>query len=331
MRRWSALIAVVLGFACGYGYTHYRAAPLPGSTGNTTTVAGDDAERNAARTSAAARAPRRGTDVDAAAHPLRARAAALPSPARPPVAASWSPLLDSLRERAENGDAAAANEWLQRDGRCFAMMPLTPDAGAALPTPGFLRAAFGERSRLASLDPDVLAAATSGDEAERRQKLGAAQQRLLDECRGYVPQAPQLRYALAEIAARLGSDKDFWRFIDEPPFAPGYSRDTEQALDWARRAPALVYERAVGGDAEAAFALGVAYAIDRARELDGDRSHGLLAAAITNDPLQAYRWLSLYLRSQPDPDQANRARALLNRMGTELSEEQRAEAEYWTP
>jgi len=177
----------------------------------------------------------------------------------------------------------------------------------------------------------VLAAATTEDEAERRQRLAAAQQRLLDECRGYAPQPPQLRYALAEIAARVGSDKDFWRFIDEPPFAPGYSRDTEQALDWARRAPALVYERAVGGDAEAAYALGVAYAIDRSRELDADRSHGLLAAAIANDPLQAYRWLSVYLRGQPDPDQASRARALLNRIGTELSAEQRAEAEHWSP
>lgn len=331
MRRWSALLAVVLGLACGYGYTRYRATPPTDAARDTPSVTADGAEDDAARTSAASRAPRRGTDPDAAAHPLRARAAALPPPARPPAAASWSPLLDSLRERAENGDAAAANEWLQRDARCFAMMPLAADAGAALPTPGFLRAAFGSRSRLASLDPDVLAATASDDEAERRRRLGAAQQRLLDECRGYVPQPPQLRYALAEIAARLGSDKDFWRFIDEPPFAPGYSRDTEQALDWARRAPALVYERAVGGDAEAAYALGVAYAIDRSRELDDDRSHGLLAAAISNDPLQAYRWLSVYLRGQPDPEQANRARALLNRIGAELSAEQRAEAEHWSP
>lgn len=329
MRRWPALIAAVLGLACGYGYTRYREPPPADPANGTAAVAAADA--SAARTSAASRTPRRSADPNAAAHPLRARAAGLPPPARPPVAASWSPLLDSLRERAENGDVAAAKEWLQRDARCFAMMPLTPDAGASLPTPGFLRATFGSRSRLAALDPDVLAAATSGDEAERRRRLGAAQQRLLEECRGYAPQPPQLRYALAEIAARLGSDKDFWRFIDEPPFSPGYSRDTEQALDWARRAPALVYERAVGGDAEAAYALGVAYAIDRSRELDAVGSHGLLAAAIQNDPLQAYRWLSVFLRSQPDPEQANRARALLNRMSTELSAEQRAAAERWSP
>ncbi|WP_257387025.1 hypothetical protein, partial [Tahibacter caeni] len=258
--------------------------------------------------------------------------AGLPPPARPAAQASWSPLLDSLRERAENGDAAAANEWLQRDARCFAMMPLTPDAGAVLPTPGFVRASLGGRSRLSALDPDVLSAAAIDDEAERRTRLGAVQQRLLDECRGYVPQSQQVRYALGEIAARLGSDKDFWRFIDDPPFAPGYSRDVEQALDWARRAPGMVYERAVGGDAEAAYALGVAYAIDRSREFGAEGSHGLLAAAIDNDPLQAYRWLSVYLRSQQsDPEQANRARALLNRLGADLSADQRAEAERWVP
>ena len=52
--------------------------------------------------------------------------------------------------------------------------------------------------------------------------------------------------------------------------------------------------------------LGLAYAIDNGRELDGNgRSRQLLAAAVTNDPLQAYRWLSVYLRSNPDDDRAD--------------------------
>lgn len=329
MRRLPALIAAALGLACGYGITRHQAAAPP--TPPPSAASADAAA--VPRTDAAARAPRSvRTPSTGAEHPLLARAASLATPALPPTKPGWSAELDELRRRAEQGDAAAASEWLQRDARCFAMMPLTPpDASATLPTPGFMRAAMRGRSRLPSLDADVSSAAAIEDEAQRRAALAGAQQRLLDECRGYVPEPPQVRYALGEIAARLGNDKDFWRFINDPPFAPGYSRDTEQAIDWARRAPAMVYERALRGDAEAALALGVSYAVDRPRELDGGGDLRLLPAAIPNDPLQAYRWLSVFLRGNPGSDQAAMARALLNRVGADLSAAQRAEAERWSP
>lgn len=329
MRRLPALIAAVLGLACGYGYTRYLspAATPPLDTGTTETAkAAPRAETPARVPRSSVRAPLSGKE-----HPLLARAASLGLPAMPPAHKGWSSELDELRRRAEQGDAAAANEWLERDSRCFAMMPLTPDAGATLPTAGFVRASMRGRSRLPSLDGDTLNASRIEDETQRTSALAAAQQRLLDECRGYVPEPPQVRYALGEIAARFGTDKDFWRFINEPPFAAGYSRDTEQAVDWARRAPAMVYERAVGGDAEAAFVLGVSYAIDRPRELDGDNDVRLLPATIPNDPLQAYRWLSVYLRGNPDGDHAMLARALMNRIAADLSAQQRAEAERWSP
>lgn len=335
MRMAYALAAMLLGATCGYAVTRQAGTRAPQIIAPATTVA--DATTPAAqappseRARRLPRAPRRSSTA-ATDNLLLARSAALPPPPLPAQKKSWSPLLDSLRERAENGDAGAAAEWLQRDARCFSMMPLTPEAGSSLPTPGFLRAATRGRSRLASLDAGVAAAAAIEDQEQRRSQLGAVQQRLLDECSGYVPQPPQVRYALAEIAARLGSDKDFWRFIDDPPLAPGYSRDVEQAIDWVRRAPGMVYERAAGGDAEAAYALGLAYAIDSGRELDGNgRSRLLLAAAVTNDPLQAYRWLSVYLRSNPGDGRADTARAVLNRIGAELSAEQRAEAGRWAP
>lgn len=331
MRMAYALAAVLLGATCGYALTRQAETRAPQVVAPAAPAA-ESSTTPASPGERARRLPRAPRSAAAADNPLLARSAALPPPPLPAQKSSWSPLLDSLRERAENGDAAAAAEWLQRDARCFSMMPLTPEAGGSLPTPGFVRATTRGRSRLASLDTDVAAAAAIEDQEQRRSQLGAVQQRLLDECRGYVPQPPQVRYALAEIAARLGSDKDFWRFIDDPPLAPGYSRDVEQAIDWARRAPGMVYERAAGGDADAAYALGLAYAIDSGRELDGNgRSRQLLAAAITNDPLQAYRWLSVYLRSDPGDERADTARAVLNRIGAELSAEQRAEAEHWSP
>lgn len=331
MRMAYALAAALLGATCGYAVTR-QAETRASQVAATVAPPAEAMTAPAPPSESARRLPRSPRSATAAHHPLLARSTALPPPPLPAQTSSWSPLLDSLRERAENGDAAAAAEWLQRDARCFSMMPLTPEAGSSLPTPGFLRATTRGRSRLASLDTDVAAAATIEDQEQRRSQLGAVQQRLLDECRGYVPQPPQVRYALAEIAARLGSDKDFWRFIDDPPLAPGYSRDVEQAIDWAQRAPGMVYERAAGGDADAAYALGLAYAIDSGRELDGNgRSRQLLAAAITNDPLQAYRWLSVYLRSNPGDDRADTARAVLNRIGAELSADQRAEAERWSP
>ncbi|MBL8297165.1 MAG: hypothetical protein JNN30_02350 [Rhodanobacteraceae bacterium] len=337
MHRLSALIAAALGLACGYGFTRYQAAlppaaplTIPGAAATadpaTDSGTGTDSRLPGTRTVRGVRnAPARPE------HPLLAHAATL-APLTLPAARPGGPAeLDALRRRAEQGDAAAAREWLQRDARCYTMLRLTPEAGARLPTPGFQRAALRGRSRLPALAPEVVAAAAIQDEAQRRNALAAAQQSLLDECRDYVPEPPQVRYALGEIAARLGNDEDFWRFINDPPFTASQSRDTQQAVDWARRAPAMVYARALSGDAQAALALGLSYAIDRPGEIDGSRVPRQLPAAIANDPLQAYRWLSVFLRSNPDADQAAMARALLNRVGAELDPAQRTEAERWSP
>lgn len=333
MRRFAyALTAVLLGFACGYGFTRPAAVPDEAVAAGTVTSSAAPPEAPVAST----RAPRlpRATSGDAntvAGIPALQRSAALTPPPRPLDAPSWSSELDALRQRAEAGDGAAASEWLRRDGRCYAMLSLQPESGATLPTQSFMRAVV-RRGRLSAYDDQVAAAVQIADAEQRRVRLGLEQQRLVEECRGYVPQPPSLRYALGEIAARLGSDKDFWRFIAEPPLAPGYSRDIEQAVDWARRAPGLVYQRAAAGDAEAAYALGLAYAVDGPRDIEEDMNpSALLAAAVGNDAFEAYRWLSVYLRANPDGGYAEAARALITRLAAELTPEQRASAAEWRP
>ncbi|TDR46658.1 hypothetical protein DFR29_103194 [Tahibacter aquaticus] len=330
MRALPAAIAVLLGLACGYAYTRYTA---PGDRGQAATGASDSPAGNASADSAT-RTPRRGPrTIASAASDSAARLRELPQPPLPPATASWSPLQDSLRRRAEAGDAAAAAEWLQRDSRCYSMNAISlRDDSTELPTRNFVQAVSSASPRFQSLDPGLPELAAIADEDERRKALGSLQQRLRDECRDYAPQPPSVRYALAEMAARLGSDKDFWRFINEPPLVANYSRDVEQAIDWARRAPLMVQERARSGDADAAYALGLAYAIDNAREMPDLRlPPQYLAAAIGNDPLQAYRWLNLYLRGNADPDRAAVAQQLIARVGAQLSAEQRAQAQQWSP
>lgn len=319
MRALAAALALLLGAALGYVLT----PPAPA-----TPAAAPDA---AVATEAAAarrplpRVPRSGPV--AAAAPLALRD--LPRPPLPSAQPSWSPLQQSLRQRAEAGDAAAATEWQQRDSRCYGMLMFTPrGADPTLPTRNLQMAVENRAPRAMKLDPQFAAIADIADEAQRKQSLATLQQQLLDECRGYTPEDPKLRYALGEIAARLGSDKDFWKFINDPPLAANYSRDVEQAIDWARRAPLMVQERAAAGDAQAAFALGLAYAIDNARDIESLRlPPQYLAAAVPNDPVQAYRWLSRYLRSGGDAQQTALAQELLARVDAGLSAEQRARAQ----
>lgn len=319
MRPLAAVFALALGAALGYALTPATSPPATTAADAATAPAPDSVERPL-------RTPRSGPT--AAAAPLALRD--LPRPPLPPPQASWSPLMDSLRQRAEAGDAEAAAEWLQRDSRCYGMQIFTPSAPEEpLPTRNLINAVDRQAPRAIRLDPRFAAIAEISDEAQRRQSLATLQQQLLDECRGYAPQPPQLRYALGEIAARRGSDKDFWKFINDPPLAANYSRDVEQAIDWARRAPLMVQERAAAGDSQAAFALGVAYAIDQARDVDSTRlPPQYLAAAVRNDPVQAYRWLSLYLRSGGDAEQTALAQELLARVGAGLSAEQRARAQH---
>lgn len=319
MRALASVLALLLGAALGYVWT--SPAPSAAATAPAATTVPES------EPAAAKRTPLRTPRSVAATTPPTLRD--LPRPPLPPAQASWSPLLDSLRQRAEAGDAAAAAEWLQRDSRCYALQMFTPrDAEPTLPTRNLQMAVESRAPRAMKLDPRFTAIADIADETQRNQSLATLQQQLLDECRGYAPQGPKLRYALGEIAARLGSDKDFWKFIDDPPMAASYSRDVEQAIDWARRAPLMVQERAAAGDAQAAFALGVAYAIDNAREIESVRlPPQYLAAAVRNDPVQAYRWLNRYLRSGGDAQQVALAQELLARVGAGLSAEQRARAQ----
>jgi hypothetical protein len=325
-----ALLAVLLGTACGYAFSrlYNEDKPLAGAA-----ITGEETAAPPAETLAARAPPRPRAAPSAAGAPALKD---LPRPPLPPPAASWSPLQDSLRARAEAGDAAAAQEWLQRDNRCFAVNQFvyrrrggdTPE----LDTDELARAVERGGTRIARMDPQLSTLGSIEDAGERRKTLDGIAQRLRDECRGYVPQGPQVRYALGEIAARLGSDKDFWQFINDPPVALTYSRDMDQTLDWVRRAPLMVQERARGGDADAAFALGMAYALDNGNGLeDGQNQSFHLAAAIANDPLQAYRWLSVYLRGATDPARAAQAQQLLQQAGAQLTPEQRAQAQGWSP
>lgn len=319
MRALAVTLALALGAACGFALTP---APPPPVTAD---VATGTAPQPVITERAGPRTPRSGPAAIATALTLRD----LPRPPLPPPQSSWSPLLDSLRQRAEAGDAAAAAEWLQRDSRCYTLQNFAPRVpGETLPTRSFQAAVESRAPRTMKLDAQLGSIADVADEAQRRQSLATLQQQWLDECRGYSPQGPQVRYALGEIAARLGSDKDFWNFIDDPPLAANYSRDVEQAIDWARRAPLMVQERAAAGDSQAAFALGVAYAIDHARDVASTRlPPQYLAAAVRNDPVQAYHWLSVYLRNAADADQRALAQDLLARVGASLSAEQRARAQ----
>lgn len=328
MRALHALAAVLLGLACGYGYARLQqpratdtATGTSATPGITPTIKVDNATTP--------RLPRLG-ETAAQAPSLRD----LPRPPLPPAPPSWSSEQDALRRRAEAGDADAAREWLQRDSRCYAMLQFGLNGhDGSLPTREFSRAASRGHPRLRNADPQLQQVLAITDEDQRRQALGALQQRLLDNCQGYAPQSPAVRYALGEIAARNGSDKDFWQFINDPPLAFGYSRDVDQMIDWARRAPLMVQERARGGDADAAYVLGMAYAqgLEDGRDDDNNPSH-YLSAAIPDDPLQAYRWLSLYLRnSNGDSAHSAAARAQLERLGGQLTPEQRAQAQGWRP
>lgn len=327
MRARYALAAALLGLACGYGYARLQRAAVADAAAAAAASAGAGSVK--VEIAAMPRMPRLG-ETAARAPGLRD----LPRPPLPPAPPSWSITQDTLRQRAEAGDAAAAREWLQRDNRCYSMLQFGLNGyEGKLPTREFSRAASRGHPRLSAVDPQLQQALAIGDEEQRRQALGAVQQRLLDECRGYASQGPAVRYALGEIAARNGSDRDFWQFINDPPLAFGYSRDVDPMIDWARRAPLMVQERARGGSAEAAYALGMAYAqdLEEGRADEANPSH-YLSAAVPDDPLQAYRWLSLYLRnSDGDAAHVASARAQLQRLSSQLSAEQRTQAQGWRP
>ena len=326
-----AVLALLLGTGCGYAFSRLHGVdqPLAGRSAEGETAASENTAADTAQTRLPPRP--RTTNTTAAAVALKD----LPRPPLPPAQPSWSPLQDSLRARAEAGDAAAAQEWLQRDNRCFTMNSFSfrrPGAGSEVDEESLRRALRRGGPRVAQLDPQLASLSGIEDEEERRRTLDGIIGRLSEECRGYAPQPPQVRYALGEIAARVGSDKDFWQFINDPPVALGYSRDVQQTLDWVRRAPLMVQERARGGDADAAFALGMAYAVDSRDDGQAGQSGSFhLAAAVPNDPLQAYRWLSVYLRGNPDAERAAQAQQLLQQAGAQLTPEQRAQAQGWSP
>ncbi|MEO8672906.1 MAG: hypothetical protein ABI411_16420 [Tahibacter sp.] len=256
-------------------------------------------------------------------------AAPLPMLALPALTPSWSSSQDELRRRAEEGDATAARDWMLNDARCFSMQYF--GAGSSSPTEAFQRAYGDARSNFPNLtnaDSTQLADARKNPDALRT-SLGDLQQRLLAECHGYQPANPRIRYALGEIAARNGEPKDFWNFIRRPPFSPQSPRDIDQARDWATRAPQMLQQHAAAGDADAAYALGLAYAQDGQAGWRGLRGSGMLDAAISNDPAQAFRWLSLYTMAGADTENLERARTLLAQVAAQLDPAQRADAERW--
>jgi hypothetical protein len=238
-----------------------------------------------------------------------------------------------LQQRALAGDGSAALQWLDLDRTCSHVMRAGPidfaeyfDEESPPPDrPPFTQMTADEHAQLRDNTID----------AARRQTLARAiGARLHASCDGYRASSDAERYAIAQIAAQHGPPEGLRRFITEPPFYPdlvmNQGGDAEQLArirDWSQRVPAMLRERAGRGDADAALALGVAYAMNAGDAPPGLEAYALLNGALDNDAVQSYRWLSRYLQFAPDGAHATFARAALTRLVARLDAPQRAALE----
>lgn len=238
-----------------------------------------------------------------------------------------------LQQRALAGDGSAALQWLDLDRTCSHVMRAGPidfaeyfDEESPPPDrPPFTQMTADEHAQLRDNTID----------AARRQTLARAiGARLHASCDGYRASSDAERYAIAQIAAQHGPPEGLRRFITEPPFYPdlvmNQGGDAEQLArirDWSQRVPAMLRERAGRGDADAALALGVAYAMNAGDAPPGLEAYALLNGALNNDAVQSYRWLSRYLQFAPDGAHATFARAALTRLVARLDAPQRAALE----
>lgn len=255
---------------------------------------------------------------------------------------SWSPQQDALRQRAQAGDGAAAAQWWSTERTCQAIQdfqlrrnddPLqayfdTAQA-ANLKQTGPLLPAITHEEHWLLLDERLEA-------AQRKTLAQEITQRVQQLCQGYAAGSAELRYALAEIAARRGPDAAFWDFVDSPPFDEAVQRDAAaanlpaQARDWQQRVPGLLLQRAERGNAQSALALGMAYLLDGTTAPPrAMRNRAFLNASVKDDPQQAYRWLSLYLQMHPGSQDTDQAQQWLAELGARMDDAQRAQAQRW--
>lgn len=275
--------------------------------------------------------------------PRPAAAGHTPEPALPGAATpSWSPQQDALRQRAQAGDGAAAAQWWATERSCQSLQdyhqqgnddPLQryfdASQAAALGPAGPLLPALTHEEHWLLLDERL--------PAEQRKTLAQEiTQRVQQLCRGYAAASAELRYALAEIAARRGPETAFWDFVDHPPFDQAPLRQGSAAAlpaavrDWQQRVPAQLQQRAERGNAQAVLALGMAYLLDGTTAPPrAMRNRTALNASVVDDPQQAYRWLSLYLQMHPGTQDADQAQQWLTELGATLDTEQREQAQRW--
>lgn len=272
-----------------------------------------------------------------------AKASASPEPALPGAATpSWSPQQDALRQRAQAGDGSAAAQWWSTERSCQSLQNFQQRRNDD-PLQAYFDAA--EAARLKQAGP-LLPAITHEEhwlllderlEAGQRRTLAQEiTQRVRQLCQGYVAASAELRYAIAEIAARRGPDTAFWDFVDSPPLDEAVLRDAAAAdlpaaaRDWQQRVPALLQQRAERGNAPSVLALGMAYLLDGSTAPPrAMRNRAFLNASVKDDPQQAYRWLSLYLQMHPGSQDTDQAQQWLAELGPRLDDEQRAQAQRW--
>jgi hypothetical protein len=239
----------------------------------------------------------------------------------------------ALQQRAMAGDGTAALRWLDLERTCsyverYSAIHLAAyfdDESEPPERPMFAQISAEEHAHLAD---------RSIDAAQRQARASAIEARLHASCDGYRSSNDAERYAIAQIAAQHGPPEGLRRFVAEPPFLgnlmTNQSVDAEQLAhmrDWSHRAPAMLSERAGRGDADAALALGLAYALNANDAPAGLDAYFLLNGALDNDATQSYRWLSRYLQFAPDGEHAAFARAALAQLAARLDPSQRAALE----
>ncbi|WP_313918010.1 hypothetical protein [Tahibacter sp.] len=239
----------------------------------------------------------------------------------------------ALQQRAMAGDGAAALQWMDLNRACryverfsaIVLVEYFDDESEPPERPRFAQISAEEHAYLAD---------RSIDAAQRQTRARAIEARLHASCNGYRASNDAERYAIAQIAAQHGPPEGLRRFIAEPPFFEdlsmnqgGNAEQLAHMRDWSSRVPAMLSERAGRGDADAALALGLAYALDADDEPAGLDAYFLLNGALDNDAAQSYRWLSRYLQLAPDGAHAAFARAALVQLAGRLDPSERAALE----
>lgn len=246
----------------------------------------------------------------------------------PEANASFASADAALRARATGGDGAAAWRWYreQRDCRRWHEWSAAPEGFAKKLIDGV--AAADRDPPFFAMPPDEFEAFRNP--ANTAEVAAANAQNLMERlealCANSVTASDEETYRIALAAAQSNSKQAKWNFIDAPPV--DLSTNETLRRDWAARATALAEQQLDKGDAEAAFALGVAYAKDTYDEgYRGAIKRDAFNTAITNDPMKAYTLLTLYLATQPDPRRQERTQQLLADLGTVLSASDRSEAQ----